>query len=168
MTQQIYFSYEITNEEIARDFLFLGVVISLAFSFGSVALIYFAEKKGSLLFLIVFCLMPLVVMGFISSLYFTKKKQNSFYIGAEKIFSDVGDVSYEILTADVLEVLVATQSGRATYTMALRNGEAHQLPKLHRVAEGKVLDALNIANKKIKWPSNMWHSFKNYKGDVGN
>lgn len=160
MTQRIYFSYEITNHEIARDFLFLGVVISLAFSFGSVALIYFAEKKGSLLFLIGFCIMPLVIMGVISSLYFINKKQNSFYIGSEKIFSDVGNVRYEILTADVSEILVATQSGRATYTMVLRNGEAHQLPKLHRVAEGKILDALHIANKNIKWPSNMWHSFK--------
>lgn len=161
MTQRIYFSYDKTNQEIARDFLFLGVVISLAFSFGSVALAHFADKKGPLVYLIGFCLMPLVIMGFISSLYFMNKKQNLFYIGAEKIFSDVGDVKYEIVTADVSDVLVATQSGNATYTIVLLNGEKYPLPKLHRVAVGEVLDALHIANKTIKWPSNMWHSFKN-------
>ena len=161
MKQRIYFSYEKTNQEIARDFLFLGVIISLAFSLGSVVLVHFADKKGPLIFLIVFSLMPLAIMGFISSLYFKNKKKNSFYVGAEEIFSDVGDVRYEILTADVFEVLVATQSGNATYTLVLSNGEKYPLPKLHRVPEGEVLDALHIANKTIKWPSNMWHSFKN-------
>lgn len=148
--------YQITNADIGREFVKLGIIIPLSFALVGSTIIYHGEHaldNAALYALIGIVGLAILFLQGVAWWYFRHPDTHEFEITDSQVKYKTSNRGYEIALSDIQKIvtsrIIGSSTSRIDYFIETKNGQSFAIPKIHRLPDGKIIRALMKANPAI-------------------
>ena len=145
---RIFLDYQITSEEIANEFVKLGIVIPLSFVIGGGLIFYYGKPTDAAPFYAVgaMALLAFVMLQGIAFWYFRHPNFYEFKITDEHVEYKTKKEGYRVELASIQRIETSRTIGGETssisYFFVTEAGKVFNIPKIHNLPDGKIVKTL--------------------------
>ncbi|MDR7090235.1 MULTISPECIES: hypothetical protein [Cellvibrio] len=150
-----YLDYQITSEDIAWEFLKLGIVIPLSFALvGGLINHYGKQNEPATLYVVggMISIVFLILQG-IAFWYFRHPNFYEFKITHEVVEYKTNSEGYQLPLASILRIetsrTIGGETSRIDYFFVTDSGKSFKVPKIHKLPDGKIVKIMMEANPAI-------------------
>lgn len=150
-----HLEYKITSEEIAREFVKLGVVIPLSFALVGGLVIHYDKHNNPTALYVVSAMVSLafLMLQGIAFWYFRHPNFYEFKITDELVEYKTNNDGYKVGLTSIQRIETSRTLGGETstidYFFVTDSGKRFKVPKIHKLPDGKIVKATMRANPAI-------------------
>jgi hypothetical protein len=150
-----YLDYQITSEDIAWEFLKLGIVIPLSFALVAGLINHYGKQNEPATFYVVGGMISIVflILQGIAFWYFRHPNFYEFKITNEVVEYKTNSEGYQLPLASILRIETSRTIGGETsmidYFFVTDSGKSFKVPKIHKLPDRKIVKIMMEANPAI-------------------
>lgn len=150
-----YLDYQITSEDIAWEFVKLGIVIPLSFTLVAGLINHYGKQNEPATFYVVGAMISMVflILQGIAFWYFRHPNFYEFKITDDIVEYKTNSEGYQLPLASIQRIETSRTIGGETsiidYFFVTDAGKSFKVPKIHKLPDGKIIKIMMKANPAI-------------------